>query len=450
MPEVQSETYKAPEVVKQTIEALGAKLVGVIDELKTSEGAARDALGKEMERIKTQVEGLNSALKNHESRPNFSGIEVGKNGEPGKVSFGRIVQLVTNPKLIDRKEYGLEADIYRRSQEYADRSDTPPEVKALIGSATDPSGGFLIPTEIQEQIWPELLAGTIAGQLGVTQMNDLMGNVEFIRETAGPTAVYVDSEADPAVEGAESGSTFAAISLVPHTLGAFVPLSRNMLIQKPSVIESYVRAELVRRTQIREDLTFFLGTGNNSEPRGVLLDPQVQNYTWTSTAATDWRGTNTNPQKVSGDLIAMADKVSAKNGIGPASKLGWAMGTKTQSALANAMQEGIPLFRGMNELFPNRLLGIPALASTQLNSAANTTQRLLFGDWSKAYIGRWGGMALAASDEAGPNFRTGRRTIRLLLSHDVCLIYGDVVVSASGAGVAQTGNVDITNSGINV
>ena len=408
---------EAVDIIKETVDNLGTEIKATIDEMKATEGGERDKLGVEIKRLEDQITGLQGAIKEATERPSFAGIESTKSAEKGKFSWGRAMKLITGVASHKDPEYGYEMEVFQAGMETLDYQ--PEQFKTAINASTDASGGFLVPTEAMEGIIGELEANEIAVQLGATVINGMVGNVTWTVSDGGVTAEYVDTEAE--ADGNESVPTFSNINIKPHVSAAFVPLTWSMLNQPAIALDGWVQSDIAKKIALREDLSFFLGTGSAGEPRGIFENSNVATYTWLTDPMTEagW-GQGASPgQVVDFELLGLMETVVSNNGLMAGAKTGYAMGWKLLFNIsATKDNNGQPVFRGTNQAFTDTLMGSPAFATTQLDVAANTDMRIVWGDWSQALIARWGTMAFSASDTTETNFRKLRTTIRGVQAHD--------------------------------
>jgi len=132
-------------------------------------------------------------------------------------------------------------------------------------ATTPSSGGYSVATDLAQGIIQKLDNMMVVGRLGVRRLSGLQGNLTICRQTGGATAYWV------AESGAitDSELTFDLLGLVPHTVGATSPYSKQLLQQSSSDIESFLRADLQKRLAITEDLAFFQGT-SGAQPLGIF------------------------------------------------------------------------------------------------------------------------------------------------------------------------------------
>jgi len=424
------------EIVEKTVGKLGDKLGGLIEELKSATGEKQANFEKDIDDLKEQLEGLQGVLRDAKERPSFSGIEVGKNAEEGKFSFGRMAKLLCKAPDADinAKEYGYEKEVFSLGMKEIEFA--PGEMKAAIHAATDSGGGFILPSMVMDQIIPELEAMEIAAKLGVTIVNGMQGNVTFVVDDGGISAVYVNTEAEE--QGNESASTYSLIEMRPHVVAAFVPLTWSMITQPAISLEPWVRGRIVKKLALREDLSLFLGTGGNSEPLGLFNTTGVQSHDWSTIKWGESAGGGAaEVPNIHGKLIKHVDLAADANALIDGGRPGWAMSNRAHYAFSRVCDtDGHPLFMGINEAKPATLVGDPVFSSTQLKSGALADENLIYGDFSQMMLARWGTMAFASSDETETNFRKLRRTIRGVMAHDVAVLQPNAFV--------QGLNVDIT------
>lgn len=129
---------------------------------------------------------------------------------------------------------------------------------------TATAGGFTVPTVLGSMI--ELLRNkTVLGQVGVTELSGLQGDMALPVQTGGATAYWVSEN------GAltDSEATFGQKTLTPHRLGGTIPFTTQFIAQSSLSAEQFVRSELMTVIAIALDLAGLLGTGVAGEPLGI-------------------------------------------------------------------------------------------------------------------------------------------------------------------------------------
>jgi HK97 family phage major capsid protein len=419
MTDFNSETF-----LREQIDAVGEKIEGTIQAWRESETDKRTELEGAIADLQEKQSAIEERLKSAE-RLHLPGVEIGMSGEKEKFSFGRAMKLITGVCRMTDPEVGYEAEVFKSMEGRYDGLEI--EMKTAINAATDSGGAFLIPTEVMEDLIPELEASSIAAALGVSRLDGLSGNLSFTKDAGGITAAYIDSEAEET--GAESVPTFSSIELRPHVLAAFVPMTWSMLTQPALALEAWVRNRMATKIALRKDKSIFLGDSSNSEPRGILNTAGLATVTWAAMdGSEDWSGSG---QLVSGLLVDMVAAL-AENDVDVTGKsLGWALEPALMTSLSKTKDgDGNPIFIGPNDPRMSNLMGYTGKESSQL-VGSSSDRTLIFGDFSKVIDANWGTMAFASSDQTETNFRKLRTTVRAVMAHDVGILEPSAFVEAT-------------------
>lgn len=419
-------TTFATDALKEILAEQRTAIEGMVAEINTKSGAERDALAKRLEAAEQKLTRFEEKYDTAE-RASIPGVEVGKRGEKGKFSFGRWCKMILSPALQKHKDYGYEMEVAQTMRDRLEHMDQG--FKTAVNAATDTGGAFLIPMEAQTEIIPELEAASITAQLGVQQLQGAVGLLRWTKDNGGISAAYIDTEAEET--GGESVPTFEAIEMRPHTIGVFVPLTKEMMEQPGPFLEPWLRSRMGSKLALREDLSVFLGTGSNSKPRGVFYISGKGTVNWASlgdgSSAIQF-GRGSGKQNVTYGLRAHVKAVAAANALQDATRPGWAASVAAMYAITNAVDTTGNEMLAVSGGVPTSLIGYPVKTSTQLDNAnaeataagfTSTNEFLCFGDWGRVLNVHWGTLAFAASDETETNFRKVRRTLRMISSHDV-------------------------------
>ena len=321
------------------------------------------------------------------------------------------------PSLLDSKEYGLEREIQDQMQ------------KTAINAGTGAAGGFLVPTQMMDELKPQLRERSIARQIGVQVMDNVSpGQHVWVKSKGGITAVHIDTENEET--GAESVATFDQITVTPKGMAAFVPLTRQMMTQSSKDMETWVRGEIAKQIALLEDQSVFIGSGATGVPRGVLRNPSLQFVTF---AGLDFVGAD---QTATNALIDMILTARNKFALG-LSGLGWVCAPAVLYHLMKMKDgNGRPLFQSLlegnasNLATPSTLLRHPILDSDQIKTGTASAERLAFGPWGEVILPRWGTLSLGLGDQTETNWRKVRATVRGVQEYDVGVFYPDAFVHA--------------------
>lgn len=130
-------------------------------------------------------------------------------------------------------------------------------------------GGKLIATDFMGGAFIEKIRSKlILGQLGVTTLSGLVGDVAIPKQTGTTTGYYIDNEAKEGVKSSEP--KIGLVGLSPRTYGARTLITRKMLKQtgNPSadgVVQDDILAVCARGIQTGA----LYGTGANGQPTGL-------------------------------------------------------------------------------------------------------------------------------------------------------------------------------------
>lgn len=126
------------------------------------------------------------------------------------------------------------------------------------------SGGSLVPPEMSSEIVELLYAATVALAMGARTI-EFRGSISLGKISAGATVAY----AGEALNIVPSQPSTAELRLTGRKASAVVVLS-NELIRNPAVgADAIVRDDLVAALAVRRDLSFFRGTGDTFQPKGL-------------------------------------------------------------------------------------------------------------------------------------------------------------------------------------
>jgi HK97 family phage major capsid protein len=231
---------------------------------------------------------------------------------------------------------------------------------------------------------------------GVQVMPGLTGNVTIPKQTAASTAYWLSNEATAITE---SQPTLGQLSLTPKTVGAYVELSRHLLMQSNPAADQLVMGDLAKVLALAIDQAILAGSGSAGQPSGLQLAAGIGSFTGTSLG-------------LAGLMDAIADVTGANANNG---NLSWVT-TPTVAALLAQRQKfsgtDTPLWDGnLNE---GQMLGIRGFASQQMTAGA-----MYLGDFSQILLGEWGYLELAASNSEGSNFKSGIVGLRAFQTVDV-------------------------------
>ena len=269
---------------------------------------------------------------------------------------------------------------------------------AIVGTAS--AGGYLVGTNVMSFI--EILRNrSVAMRLGATTMPGLVGSVSIPKQLTASTAYWFADETGTATE---SNLTFGQVTLVPKTVGGYVEISRQLLLQSTPNAEGVVNADLARVIGLAVDSAAIAGPGTAGQPTGV------RNTTGFGTA---------NPS--TGTAVAYADLIRFQTAVAASNAMMPGFGYVTTPTVAGILM-GKPRFTNSDtpiwggNILDGTLVGARAMASLQVGSGT-----IIGGDWSQVIIGEWGVLEIEANPYA--NFQSGIVGVRALYTCDVGVRY---------------------------
>lgn len=235
----------------------------------------------------------------------------------------------------------------------------------------------------------------VLGRLGLTVLDGLDSNVEIPGGDVNAQAFWLGSED---ADAAETAVSFRKIGLSIHTVGNYIDLTRNFLLQSTIAVEAYCRAQLLTAVAEEVDRVGFYGSGAAGQPEGLANITGIGAVTFAG-------GTPTRD-----DLIDMRTAVASTNRPG------------TLSMVGNTAMAG-DLMKTKVDAGSGQFLMTTEGRVTTGNPYAETNQIVdgdLFGGIYNDYMmGTWGSLELDRSTEA--KFLSGGIRLRTLLSVDFAL-----------------------------
>jgi HK97 family phage major capsid protein len=231
------------------------------------------------------------------------------------------------------------------------------------------AGGFTVATELGGLI-EYLRNKTVLGQLGITMLNGLTGDVSLPVQSSGATAYWV-SETGALTD---SSVTFGQKKLSPHRLGATIPLSTQLIAQSSISAEAWARNELQTVLALARDLAGLEGTGVNGQPLGVKNTTGI-NTTVTFGGAATWA-----------DVVEFETGIATDNAdIGT---MGFALSAATVGKWKTILKDSVA---GAGYLLSDDMTanGYPAKRTGQITGSI-----AFFGVWSQLIHAMWAGQEI--------------------------------------------------------
>nr|DAH86365.1 MAG TPA: major capsid protein [Caudoviricetes sp.] len=276
------------------------------------------------------------------------------------------------------------------------------ENRAAFTAATEAATGVIIDEEQQEMLLP-LQSALVLARAGARFMTGLQGNI-YWPEFSGAN-VFWEGENSEAKDGAGAftkGNTFK-----PFRLTAYVDISKQLLVQENTSVETYIRQAIaVAIAQKIEKTAFSVDKGVENTPDGMFhtLNETVKgDMTWAQIVAME---TNADIQNALFGNLAYILHPSlvgkAKTKVKDPSGAGGFIFTGNGDGQLN----GYKALRTNN--LPKGLRGTPADEDTE--AVSGDEYGIVFGNWSDYFLGQWGGIELLVD----PYTQALKGTVRLI------------------------------------
>lgn len=139
------------------------------------------------------------------------------------------------------------------------------DISKALGASTGTSGGFLVPTEMSNEVIELLRPEAAVLALGPRVVQMPNGNMTIPGFASGSSAGYVGENTN--ISSTEP--TFRQVLLTAKKLAATCPMSNDMLRYPTSNVDSFVREDLIAAMAERADLAMIRGDGSEFTPRGL-------------------------------------------------------------------------------------------------------------------------------------------------------------------------------------
>lgn len=267
-----------------------------------------------------------------------------------------------------------------------------------VGTAAD--GGHTVATELESASFIDMLrnAQVISG-LGTQYLSGLVGNIAIPRQTGGATAYWVAEGNAPT----ESQQAFDQVAMSPKTVGAFVDISRKLLLQSSIDVNAFVQRDLATTLGLAIQQAAISGSGNSNQPTGILATGSIGSVVGgTDGAAPTWTHIvelETDVSVANADVGTLAYLTNAK----VRGKL------KTTSKVAS--QNGFIWDAGDQPLNGYRAAVTNAVPSNlDKGGSTGVCSAIIFGNFADLIIGMWGGLDLLVDPYTGGTSGTVRVT----------------------------------------
>lgn len=283
---------------------------------------------------------------------------------------------------------------------------TDPRLRAALGASGN--ANVQDTAHLASQFIYNLRNRLVLGQLGLTMLTGLEGNIDIPGGNANIAAAWLGSED---ANAAESNPSFRKISMSIKDLAVYTDMTRRMLIQSTIDVESYVRMQIMEAMAQGIDTAGFYGSGLSGQPTGLTLTAGIGSVTFAAEF----------PDR--DEVIDMFTAIATANQTGMPVFVGNA---EMQGAL---MKEAIDAGSGR---FLMERAGELSTGHSYTMTNQITSGDLIAGVFSDMIMGTWGSLELDRSTEA--KFLSGGLRLRAIQSLDF--------------GVRRTGSFVLGNDGV--
>ena len=259
----------------------------------------------------------------------------------------------------------------------------PHDLLAARGMSTAAgSGKELISTDLRTDLFVDMLRNkAVMIALGAKVLSGLQGDVDIPKKVGGANFSWIAENANVPL----SSMDLTTLGLKPKTIAGAIPVSRKLRKQSSMSVENLIVQDLINGIAVALDLAMLIGTGQDSQPLGLLNQPGVPGLEYLASGIKF------------GDLVDMETKVATFNADVSAMKY---LTSVVQRGYAKKTKEDPDGSDSTKIWRDNQINGYGAMASNQV--PADTW---VHGDWSQAMIAMWGALdlkpdpyALAGSD----------------------------------------------------
>jgi HK97 family phage major capsid protein/HK97 family phage prohead protease len=303
------------------------------------------------------------------------------------------------------KRVGREAEgVY--VPDFAWQQRGPLSTAATGGSGSEVVFDDFVPTEHRGDMFIEALrARQVLGGLGTTYMSGLTSRIKMPKLATGANAAFVEELAD-VTDGA---GTDGGVTLQPRTMGAFVDMSRLLMLESVPAIEQIIRNDLLASAADRTEFYAINGSGSSGQPTGILNTSGINNLdisSGTDIDALTWA-----------DIIALVKLVEEDNGIVNQEAAGFLSHPAVKAKLASTAKVSSTDSVQILDAPWNELYGQPIAFTSNVpttldpGDGGNDASALVYGDFSQLIIASFGAPSLLVDPYS--NSKAG--TVRMVL-----------------------------------
>jgi len=254
-----------------------------------------------------------------------------------------------------------------------------------------------------------LREASVFNQVGANMLTGLSADTRL--PITGSQQVGWEGEIDAAADG---GANFGKLDLTPLRLSSYVDISKQLLLQNGMGAQQAIVADLGRAAGAKIDAAMFAAADVTSAPGAIAATTGVGTITEAAYSAN---------ASIMSDFVAAESELAVNEGL--AGNLAYVanpvlMKDLKQSAQVAAVSAGVQ---------GNLVNGYPTYYTNGCTKSAGVSGDFLFGDFSKLFIGMFGGLDITVD----PYTKAINGEVRLIVNQ-----YIDWGVSQPGAFVKAT------------
>ena len=353
----QVETKKFTEELNRTFEEFKTRNDQAIAEAETRNGEATAETKVIVDKVNEDITEIRTAMKEFETRmnrPNFkpeSDVKADGEKELRAASFKKWLR------------YGFDGE----------KTVWTPEEKRSLSSASDGSGGFLVPVEWESGVI--MNAFNLAELRPICQVGTTGRDTVQLGALSKPTVAWGRSDIAITTQVLTAGGERITI----YPLRAIALVHNDTLDDAEADLNSEINGAFGRAVAESEDDAFSAGAGDDS-PKGVTADTRVQANKVNSGVADALSDATHNGVDVLTDVLYKPKKTYRKNGT-------WAFNSTTEAAIRKLKDgEGRYLWQPpVQEGRPALLLGKPIINPEGMADIAANAYPIVFGDFMAGY-----------------------------------------------------------------
>lgn len=252
-----------------------------------------------------------------------------------------------------------------------------------------------------------LREASVFDKVGATMLTGLSANTTI--PVAAKTSVNWEGENDATADG---GANFSKVELSPVRCAAYVDISKQLLLQNDGV-EQVIMRDLGRAVANKLDAAIFGSSNVTGAPTAIATSGSIGTFTEAAFAA--------------GTSVA-SDMVTAQGVLAAAGGLNGNLAYVCSPELMGQIKSGAQVDNILSVMQGNIAAGYPVYFTDGLGKSAGVSGDFLFGDFSRLFIGMFGGLDITVD----PYTQAASGINRLVLNN-----YVDFGVADAGAGFVK-------------